>query len=103
LGSTPAVGSSSRSSCGSWIRQAARASRCFQPPETFQAARDGLPPVRHGVDARDEIEVLPDAEVLVVAEALRHVADVALDLVLLVPDVIAEAGARAGVGREQAA
>ena len=33
-GSTPAVGSSSSSSCGSCSMQAASASRCFQPPDS---------------------------------------------------------------------
>src|SRR6185369_14875219 len=38
LGSTQAVGSSSSSSSGSWIRQAASARRCFQPPESWPAS-----------------------------------------------------------------
>src|SRR5262249_51113002 len=55
------------------------------------------------VEARDEFQVLAHREIFVEAEALRHVADVALDLVRLPADVIAEAGAVAFVGGEQAA
>ena len=36
--------------------------------------------VGKAIDAGDELEVLQDRQVLVKAEALRHVADVALDL-----------------------
>ena len=38
LGSTPAVGSSSKSSLGSCSTQAASASRCFQPPDNAPAS-----------------------------------------------------------------
>ena len=38
LGSTPAVGSSSSSSCGACMMQAASASRCFQPPDSLPAS-----------------------------------------------------------------
>ena len=55
------------------------------------------------IEPRDEFEVLAHREVLIEAEALRHVADVALDLVGLGADVVAEAGAVALVGREQPA
>ena len=47
--------------------------------------------VAHLIDARDEIEILEDREVLVEAEALRHVADVAADRVRLADDVVADA------------
>ena len=92
-GSTPAVGSSSSSSCGSCRMQAASARRCFQPPESWpaswrpraprpsrsSAALDRLAALRHRVDPRDEVEVLAHAQVLPEAEALGHVADLALD------------------------
>ena len=55
------------------------------------------------VEARDEFQVLAHREILVEAEALRHVADVALDLVRLGADVVAEAGAAAFVRSEQPA
>ena len=117
LGSTPAVGSSSSSSCGLGSVQAPSASRCFQPPDNSpaicssrparpsrsiaaRAARDRL---GDAVDAGDEFQVLAHREVLVEAEALGHVADLALDLVGLGADVVAEAGAVAFVGREQPA
>ncbi len=116
-GSTPAVGSSSSSSLGSCRRHAASASRCFQPPERLpascelraasprrsSASRHAPLAVGHGVHARDEIEVLRDREVLVEAEALRHVAHLALDALGVAHDVVAEAGAAALVGREQPA
>ena len=117
LGSTPAVGSSSSSSCGSCRMQAASARRCFQPPDSVPAswrraaprpellerALDRLAALRHGVDPRDEVEVLLDGQVLVQAEALGHVADLALDRRGLAQDVEAEAGAAAAVRRQQAA
>ena len=45
--------------------------------------RASLLGIGEAVDAGDELQVLLDGEVLVEAEALRHVADVALDLVAL--------------------
>ena len=94
LGSTPAVGSSSSSRSGLGRMQAPSASRCFQPPDSSpascrsrpcrpsrsMAARASPGGIGEAVDARHELQVLPDGEVLVEAEALRHVADVALDL-----------------------
>src|SRR5271165_1092869 len=59
--------------------------------------------MRDAVDAGDELQVLPHREVLVQAEMLRHVAYMALDLVGVGADVVAEAGAAARVRREQAA
>ena len=96
---------------------AASARRCFQPPERRAgelalAVGEAQPLERlghplaapvHGVEAADEVEVLADREVLVEAEALGHVADLALDRPRLLDDVVAEAGAAARVGREQAA
>src|SRR5262245_20602224 len=54
------------------------------------------------IEARDELQVLAHREILIEAEALRHVADVTLDLARLRADVVAEAGPLALVGREQA-
>ena len=117
LGSTPAVGSSSSSSSGLGRMQAPSARRCFQPPDSVPAswrlaAHEPEPldrrarlllGLREAVDAGDELQVLLDRQVLVEAEALRHVADVALDLVALGQDVVAERRAPAAVGREQPA
>src|SRR5262249_20745260 len=75
----------------------------FFEAEAGQAAVDPGTAIGDVVDAGDEIEVFPDAEVLVVAEPLRHVADVALDVGLLPAHVVTQAGAGTGVGREQAA
>ena len=116
-GSTPAVGSSRSSSFGSCSRQAASARRCFHPPESVPASWprrlpepealerlvDPAAAVGQPVDSPDELEVLRDRQVLVEAEALRHVADLALDPRRLAQDVEAEARAAAAVGGEQAA
>src|SRR5215475_9364469 len=86
--STPAVGSSSSRSFGRCSTQAASASRCFQPPERWPAScfarshlvengSDGFSCVGKLVDAGYEFEVLGDGEILIEAEALRHVADLA--------------------------
>ncbi len=55
------------------------------------------------VDAGDEFQVLAHRKVLIQAEALGHVADLALDLVGFGEDVVAEAGAGPLVGRQQPA
>ena len=55
------------------------------------------------VDAGDEFQILAHRKVFIEAEALRHVADLQLDLVGLGADVVAEAGAGAFVGRQQPA
>ncbi len=59
--------------------------------------------VGEAVDAGDELQVLQDRQVLVEREALRHVADVVLDLLALGADVVAERRAAAAVGRQQPA
>ena len=59
--------------------------------------------IGQAVEPRDEFEVLPHRKVLVQAEALRHVADLALDLVGVAADVVAETGALAAIRRQQAA
>ena len=71
--------------------------------QAFDRPVDGGAALRHAVDAGDEVEVLADREVLPEREALRHVADAPLDLAALLDDVVAEAGAGAGVGRQQPA
>ena len=59
--------------------------------------------LRQPVDARDELQVLLHREVLIETEALRHVADLALDLLGLGADVVAQTSAGALVGRQQTA
>ena len=71
-----------------------------QPLERFGHP---LPTSVHGVEPGDEAEILLDAEILVEAEALGHVADLALDRPRLPDDVVAETGAAAAVGRQQPA
>src|SRR5262245_17619520 len=53
------------------------------------------------VKPRDELEILAHRKVLVEAEALRHVANVALDRAGLRANVVTEAGAFAFVRRQQ--
>ena len=67
-----------------------------------QGIGHGRPALGHAVHAGDEVEVLADGEVFPQGEALRHVADFALDR-RGVADVVAEAGAVARIGPEQPA
>src|SRR5208282_3009911 len=57
----------------------------------------------HAVHARDEAEILPNREIVPERKALRHVADVAFDLLGLANNVVTEASALATVRREQSA
>ena len=59
--------------------------------------------LRDAVDAADELEILAHRQVLIQAEALRHVSDLQLDLVGLGADVVAKAGAGAFIRRQQPA
>src|SRR6185503_18597971 len=59
--------------------------------------------IGHIVEPRDELQVLAHRKVLIQAEALRHVADLALDLVALGQDVVAQTSAAPLVWREQPA
>src|SRR4029079_7372838 len=55
------------------------------------------------IETGDEFQVFAYREVLIEAEALGHVAHMALDLIGLVADVVTETGAVAMVGRQQPA
>jgi hypothetical protein len=79
------------------MTEAASASRCFQPPESVPASWS----LR--LVSPSCAEVLGDRQVFVKGEALRHVADLQLDVVGVAQDVEAKAGAGAFVGSEQAA
>ena len=117
FGSTPAVGSSSSSSCGECSMHAASAKPLLpsarQRAGQLRAARgqaeaverrvDRLLAVGNAVHPRDEVEVLLDRQVLVQAEALRHVADLALDRRRVATQVVAKARAFTFVGRQQSA
>ena len=87
-------------SAGKFSRQLLRTVR---EPEFLDAFLHQLRPVFHAVHARDKIEILGNGQVLVEAETLRHIADLLLDRFAVVDDIVAEAGAAAGVGAEQAA
>ena len=115
-GSTPPVGSS-RNTMGGWWRMAQpSASRWRQPPARSRVrvcsrpsrpaisrtnARRSLEGVAVAVlDAAEEPDVLIDGQRLVEREALRHVADAALDCLGIARDVDAADDGRAG-GRPQ--
>ena len=68
-----------------------------------EGLRDNAVAIRDLVKPGDEVEVLADGEVFVEREALGHVADFQLDAIGLADHVVAEAGAAAGIGTEQAA
>ena len=77
--------------------------RAIGETELREGRFDAGPDIVHRVHPRDEAQVLADRQVLPQREALRHVADVALDRLGLAQDVEAETGALAAVGREQPA
>ena len=72
-------------------------------PEPADRLARRLARIGHAIDAGDEFEILANGQIGVEAEALRHVADIALDRVGLRADVVAEAGPLAGIRREQPA
>src|SRR6266446_2842397 len=87
-GSTPTVGSSSKSNSGALTRTQASPSFCFIPPDRQPIQERPEPghihqpmvlrlplPLADAVQVRIEIKVFLYAEVLVQAELLRHVAD----------------------------
>ena len=72
-------------------------------PEPFDHRARGGARIGHAVDAADEFEIFPHRQVVVQAEALGHVADVALDLVRFGADVETETAPGAGIRGEQPA
>ena len=117
-GSTPTVGSSSSRSSGERTSVQARPSFCFIPPESRPASRlCERPQRRHlhepriallplldadAVHVGVEIEIFQDAQILVQAEFLRHVADAVLDLLRVGADIDAQDFQLAAVGCHQA-
>src|SRR5262249_6074122 len=75
----------------------------FGEAEPLDAFAHALLAVLYRVHARHEIEVLADAQVLPEAEALRHVADLALDPFAVADHVEAKARPAAVVGAQQPA
>src|SRR5262249_27344466 len=71
--------------------------------ETLDCPVDSLATRTHFIDASDEIELLAARQVFPESKTLRHVSDAPPDFPALRPDVVAEAGAGAGVRRKQAA
>src|SRR6185436_1882651 len=83
-----------------------RAGQLALAPRKSQAG-DGTLGLRGGIaqtiDAGDELEVLQDRQILIEAEPLRHVTDVAFDLFTGAANVVAEAAAATAVGRQEPA
>jgi hypothetical protein len=71
--------------------------------EPLQRRLDARPALFDAIDARDEVEVFLDRQVLVQAKVLRHVSDAQLDAAGFTADVVAEAGALAVIDFEQPA
>src|SRR6202790_5505878 len=72
-------------------------------PEPLDHVARGAARVAHAIEPRDEFQVFAHRQILVQRKALRHVADLALDLVGVAADVVAETPALAAVGRQQPA
>ena len=72
-------------------------------PRPGEHGVDALGAIRELVEPGDEVQVLLDGEVLVEREALGHVPDPTADARGVAPHVEPEAGALAGIGRQQSA
>ena len=77
--------------------------RPLRQAKPFQGPIHRLETIGHAVHAGHEIQILADGQIIPVGELLGHIADMALDLRAVAPDVIAQAGPAARVGLEQAA
>src|SRR5207247_745364 len=77
--------------------------RALRQSQVRERLLDLLVAVGHAIHACDEAQVLANGEILPERKALRHIADVALDLFGLAHDVVPQAGALAAVGRKQPA
>ena len=75
----------------------------FHQPQALEALGHRLPPAFEAVHPRHKIQVLRNAQILVKAETLGHVAHLPLDGLAFPDHVVAQAGAAARVGPEQAA
>ena len=74
----------------------------LQPQALDHLAR-GAAGVGHAIEPGDEFQILAHRQILVQRKALRHVADLALDLVGVAADIVAQTRSLAAVGRQQAA
>src|SRR6266550_1629253 len=75
----------------------------FGEPEFLGAFPHCLPAVLHPVHARDEIEILFNAQILPETESLRHVTDFAFDCFTLRNHVVAQNLSVAVIGAKQSA
>ena len=116
-GSSPLAGSSSTSSSGSWTSVRARLSRCFMPRDSeltiaarlhvevdeLEQAVDQAGPTPRGdpVAGGEELEVLVDAQVVVDAEHVGHVAEPPAHVAGAVGGVVPEDRQRPDVGSQQ--
>src|SRR5262249_25157757 len=74
-----------------------------QEPQPLDGSAGFLAGVGKTIDPRHELQVLQYREVLIEAEPLRHITDVALDLCVLGTNVVTERVAPATVGSEKSA
>jgi len=72
-------------------------------PHALQDRPNRIAAVPQFVDPRDEVEVLEHRQIVVEAKSLRHVADLAANIVRLVDDVVAEALTRPAIRLQKAA
>src|SRR5262245_24664143 len=75
----------------------------FRESQLLHAFAHSLLPVLHLIHARNEIEILFDAQVFPKTESLRHVADVAFDRFALGDYIVAKNPAAAVVSPKQSA
>src|SRR5512145_2041163 len=72
----------------------------LEQAQAFQRPINASRTVVERVDPRHELEILANAQILVEAEALGHVADPSLDRAGLGAQIEAETGSFAGIGRQ---
>jgi hypothetical protein len=75
----------------------------FREPELFDALAHCLTPLLHAIHARDEIEILFNAQILPKTESLRHVTDFALDRFTLGDHIVTENAATSGISAKYSA
>lgn len=71
--------------------------------EPFKRIVNGFFPIRHLIDTGNEVKVFGNGKIFIERELLRHVADVALDLLRLRANVVTKTLTFTRVGREQTA
>src|SRR5579885_969564 len=72
-------------------------------PHPLHHCANGLCGIRNAIDLRDEIKVLGNRQILLEAELLRHIADLAANERSLADDVMAKACAASPIGNDKTA